>query len=245
MTNSENLLDQILRAGPSPGTLFLVLFRMKEEARWDRLIQECIRALEFYPEDIPIRLLLSEAYFESGRIGQAEEEIDRVVARIHDLMVAYRLRARIYARQKRDRDAIEALEIFLAHRPGDPKALDLLNTLGQTDEVRPREEKTPPPEEAFPEEDLPDIATPTLAEIYFKQGRIREAVDIYERVVFQNPEDEKSRNRLEQLRAVTDPETATQEQETPRGQGKREKMIAVLEQWRTHLRELTDRPPPG
>ena len=54
MAISEDFLDQILSNGPSPGTLFLVLSKMKEEGHVTRVIQECLRALQVYPYDIHV-----------------------------------------------------------------------------------------------------------------------------------------------------------------------------------------------
>jgi hypothetical protein len=56
-----------------------------------------------------------------------------------------------------------------------------------------------------PQEDFPDIATPTLAEVYVNQGQIVEALSIYERIVADNPEDHVSRRRVLELQAMIAP----------------------------------------
>ncbi|MDY7036844.1 MAG: hypothetical protein SV375_11870, partial [Thermodesulfobacteriota bacterium] len=66
MGTSDDLYNQILNNAPSPGTLFLVLSRLKEEGQLKRVIQECIKALNIYPDDIQIRQLLAESYLKSG-----------------------------------------------------------------------------------------------------------------------------------------------------------------------------------
>jgi hypothetical protein len=46
------------------------------------------------------------------------------------------------------------------------------------------------------------MATATLAEIYFQQGLLDKAVEIYQKVLRHHPDDQKSRERLAALRAM-------------------------------------------
>jgi len=61
MEPSENLYNELLSGNPSQGTYLHVLTRMKKEGMIERVIEECSRALETYPDDIKIRRLLAEA----------------------------------------------------------------------------------------------------------------------------------------------------------------------------------------
>ena len=49
--------------------------------------------------------------------------------------------------------------------------------------------------------------TATMAEIYVSQGLIEQAINIYEKVLMQEPGNEKAKARLEQLRNMEDQET--------------------------------------
>jgi tetratricopeptide (TPR) repeat protein len=238
MDTSFDLYNEILTNGPSQRTLFLVLSKMKEEGQLSRVIQECLRALSIYPLDIHIRRLLAESYFESGLISQAESELDKVTAMINDFIPTYRLQADIYLRERREEEAAEALKLFLAHRPDDQEALGLLDTLmpkEDADVTRPetdREEIPGPAEE---------IATPTLAELYVDQNLTQEAIATYERVVAQHPEDERSKQRLEELKSmsVDDEALESEDKGTEAIRQKKEKMIAVLEGWLANMKDST------
>lgn len=138
MKTSGSLFDEILAGAPSHGTLILVLSRMKEEGHFKRVIQECLKALETYPCDIPVRRLLAETYFESGRISQAESELNRVIAQIDELAApAYRLQAELLVRQNREREAIAPLKCYLAHRSDDTEARRVLEGLETPEEENP------------------------------------------------------------------------------------------------------------
>ncbi len=98
------------------------------------------------------------------------------------------------------------------------------------------------PEEITPvaeEEDEPftELATPTLAEIYYNQGLVLEAISTYERVILDNPEDKASTDRLEELKEqiAEKPEIKVTHEDALRA--RTEKMITVLEGWLERIQE--------
>jgi tetratricopeptide (TPR) repeat protein len=250
MADTDELYTRILADGPSPKTLFHLLSNLKKQGQLRRVIQESLKALTAYPNDIHIRRLLAETYFNAGLISQAEAELEKVSALISDLTDTYKLQAEIYMKQNRKEEAIRCLKLYLAHRPDDRMALDSLNTL-ETKEEAPVQESYPYKEETTArseeqevlqeapaiEEEQPEIATPTLAEIYFEQGQIEEAIDTYEIIVAQNPEHEFSRGRLEELKSMIAKQNLIEEEKQGEVREKKEKMIAILESWLANIRD--------
>lgn len=250
MANTDELYTRILADGPSPKTLFHLLTNLKKEGQLRRVIQESLKALNAYPNDIHIRRLLAETYFDAGLISQAETELEKVSALIGDLTDTYKLQAEIYMKQNRKEEAIRCLELYLAHRPDDRMALDFLNTLRPIEEApveepalyveetsTKSEEQEAVQEAPDLEEEPPEIATPTLAEIYFEQGQIEEAIDTYEIIVAQNPDDESSRSRLEELKSMIADQDVMEEEQRDEVREKKEKMITILESWLANIRE--------
>jgi tetratricopeptide (TPR) repeat protein len=244
MTDYDRLLGEILDRGPSSETLGLVLGELKNLGHTRKVIQECLRALQHHPDDLPLRLILAEAYFDEGLFSQAEAEIEKVTSRMDRYASAYRLQAEIYRTQKRGDEAIHSLKTYLALRPQDAAALDLLKEMeipqgAPAPEAAPVQEEIaepapgiavepPAPEETEPlavekerpefpleEEVLSEIATPTLAEVYVNQGQLQEAISIYEKVIAQNPEDRASVTRVQELRTMLEAEAPLQEIELP------------------------------
>jgi predicted TPR repeat methyltransferase len=76
-----------------------------------------------------------------------------------------------------------------------------------------QEETTEPALQQTAESTLADesasIYTPTLAEIYVKQGLTDKAVGVYEEILRQDPDNSSARTRLQELRASTEPAEAT------------------------------------
>jgi len=283
MTEYDQLLREILDRGPSAETLGLVLAELKRLGHIRAVIQECIRALQNHPDDLSLRLILAEAYVEEGLFSHAEAELETATSQMDRYASAYRLQAEIYHAQKRNDEALRSLRIYLSLRPQDERALDLLKVLdipqaAPAPEIAPFEEKIPEPPAAkteetpvlttieplevearkpefrFEEEVLSEIATPTLAEVYVNQGQIQEAIGIYEKVIAQNPEDEASMTRVQELTAMLKAEPPPLETEppmseaevplpaetVPRTKQRKQKTIAILESWLANIRKMSE-----
>jgi len=82
-----------------------------------------------------------------------------------------------------------------------------------------------------------DLATPTIAEIYFDQGQLKAAVSVYEKVVAGNPKDEKSLGRLKELKSLVSFEESRAVQEKGALRTK-ERMMEILERWLPRIKEI-------
>jgi predicted Zn-dependent protease len=330
MEKPNDLLGEILKHGPSQGTFFLVLKKMKEEGRSSEVIQECQKALSIYPDDLRLRTLLAESYLDLGFIGLAETELATVTSRLGDLVSAYKLQAEIYTTQQRTEEAVWALNQYLVHRPDDHNARDLLDKIkstvegekpkatqavedfAHTEEERIEEQAiigTPeiiedvlqaPEEESerehvleipelfedvaysqeedilesvvIPEDitraleedieeeeeeeeevaelheawvdqeekdEFAELATTELAEIYYNQGLINEAINTYELALLSNPDDKTSMERLAELKALNGDKPIQQSAADNILRERKKRMITVLEEWMDRIQELS------
>jgi len=244
MAETDNVLDEILNHGPSANSISIVLTRMKKAGHLKEVVQECIKFLRVYPDDIRLRSILAESYLEIGFIGLAGAELEKVKSMIENLIPAYKLLAEIYAKQQRVTEAVDTLKLYLQHYPGEPEALRLL------DEMRPApvSEDTPlkveelldevVPEVDEPEETMVDFATPTIAELYYAQGKLNAAISTYEKVISSNPDDSESLKRLIELKGVTLEEPDLEGKEKDNLHTRTEKLITILEEWLPKIKEI-------
>jgi len=173
--------------------------------------------LESFPDDISIRKLLAETYFEQKSIELAKVELDKIAKQINELSSVYKLHAELFKEENMVEEAINSLKLYLAHYSNDQDAARLLYELS-----------TPTKEE------VSILPTPTLAEIYYKQGQLEEAIKIYTQVVTDFPDDEKYKNRLEELKAIM----TTEEPERSHEAILKEKnltLIGILERWLSNI----------
>jgi tetratricopeptide (TPR) repeat protein len=253
MGKTNDLLGRILTHGPSQNTIFLALTEMTEEGRYSEVIQECLKALRVYPDDIRLRNLLAKSYVEAGFISLAEAELAKVTSELETLSSAYKLQARIYRQQEKIEDASVSLKRYLALNPDDEEAINLFAKILSAEtmaepEFKPFDSeaaKETVEEEFFEgevdatvgeeEEKIVDLATPTLAELYFSQGQTREAIETYEKVLLNDPNDKKSEQRFNELKASHEKNTALQPSVKDTARAKTEKSIEILEDWLSRI----------
>jgi tetratricopeptide (TPR) repeat protein len=242
MGSSHDFYDQILNSAPSQRILLLVLTKLKEEGEIDRVIQECLKALEVYPNDIYIRRLLAESYLETSQVSSAEIELNKTIGFITDLADVYKIQAGIHRKQGRIKEAIAALKIYLSYHPQDEDARRLYDELIFEEEPSASELRSPPEAiattfEEDSEEKLQEIVTPTLAELYLKQGEPQKAIDTYRTLLEQHPENTHFRERLEALEVIPQEEAQGDQGTQDTHVAGVQKAIAILESWRANIRE--------
>ena len=245
MEKLSDLFGLILNSGPSQDTLFLILTKMEEEGRHNEVMQECLKALKNYPDDIRLRNLLVKSYLQTGFAGLAEMEFNKITSGIDKLISTYKFMADLYIRQQRFKEAGEILKRYIAHYPDDREALAQLE-LVEHEEEEPAFEAKEAIEEIIPvalnkiEEKgmISEEATPTLAEIYFNQGQTEEALKTYEEIILRNFGDKTSRARLAELKALDAEKKKTPDFRQDNTNAKKEKMITILEGWLINIREL-------
>jgi tetratricopeptide (TPR) repeat protein len=238
MEDNTVLYDEILKHGPSQTTLHIVLARIKGEGRVNEVIKWCMVFLRVFPKDIYLRMLLAECYLDLGSVGQAETEFLKVSSMMNDLLPVYAGLARIYAKQKRFKEAAGEAEMFLAHHPDDPEMHEILQIVKQAGDFADE------PDEKWPvlpddEEKVVNFATPTIAELYFSQGQLDAAVETYERVIEEHPDDSVSAERLNQLKAVLEADLpGSTKASHPVVDTQKEKLLTVLEKWLPKVGEI-------
>ena len=252
----ENSINEILEKNPSQGTLYVLLSVMMENGRHNLVIRECLKALLQYPEDLTLKKILAEAYLRDGRLVEAESEFGKVIDGIKNLAGAFRSQAEIYVRQKREDDAINSLKQYVAFFPENDDAAILLEELLATRAVESIDlgeeqidagiSETGEPDavdlmETQESDELPEIITSSLAETYFNQGKLAEAREIYEKLVERDPEDTSLKSRLDEISAMMEQNDEQEEikvEDTVRR--KKERMISILDSWRSNIRELAE-----
>ncbi len=140
----------------------------------------------------------------------------------------------------------ETEEIELVEPEPEEEPLEEMAAFEPEEEERPEEDSSEiiedetEVEEIEEEKEIVDLATPTLAELYFSQGQIQESIETYEKVLLDDPEDKESEQRLNELKASLDKEDEVltpEESEEDLFREKTEKSISVLEGWLAQLQK--------
>jgi len=240
MGESNELFTRILSSGPSQSTLFLLLNEMKRKGQTEDVIKECVKALNVYPDDYRLRRLLAECYLDAGLMEQSEKELEKVAAHIEHLVPVYKIQAENYARQGKVDKAAEALKKFLSHYPDDKEALALQVRIKPEQKQSMHEDWKSLEDIVGEEEDVDlfaELATPTLAEIYFNQGLVQEAINTYRSILSADPDDEAAAKRLKELEALSEGEPESPAIHKDIIIERKMKMLGILEGWLARIQE--------
>ena len=210
---SEGIYAEIIDKIETPNASVLLVKLLLKEGKIEMAIEACLKALEIFPDDINIRRLLAETYFQQGRMELAEKELEKLADQIGGLTSVFKLQANLFKKEDRVEEAIRALKVYLVHHRDDKEATQLLSELSSTDK-----------------DEQPVLPTPTLAEIFFNQGALGEAVKVYQQVVEATPGDEKSKMRLNELKQMKVAEVQKTAGEAVT-KDKTLKLIGILENW--------------
>lgn len=212
MAGLDEIYDEVVDKIATPKARLLLVETLKKEGKPQAVIQACKKVLEIFPDDLHIRRLLAETYFDEGSLDLAEKELNKIAQQIKELSYIFKFLSDLFMRKDKIDDAIHSLQLYLAHNQGDQEAADLLAEIS-----RPREEQS-----ALP--------TSTLAELYYRQGQLDEAIKVYEQVVASFPADEKAKHRLSALKGEKG--AHERKMETTRSARERQlKLLGVLERW--------------
>lgn len=219
MTTLDEIYDEIVDKIATPKARIILLEILKKEGKPEKVIRACLKALESFPDDISIRKFLAETYFEQRSIELAKVELEKITREINELSSVFKLEAELFKEANMVEEAINSLKLYLAHHSDDQDAVRLLSELS-----------------APPKEEVSILPTATLAEMYYKQGELEEAIKIYAQVVKDFPDNENYKNRLEELKAIME----TKEPEKSHEEIEKEKelrIIGILERWLANIKK--------
>jgi tetratricopeptide (TPR) repeat protein len=209
----DKIYNEIIDNIATPKAWLVFTEALKKAGRPERVIMTCKKVLEVFPDDVNIRRILAETHFEQGSFDLAELELEIISRKFNELSSIFKLQSELFRKDNRIEDAIQSLKRYLAHNSSDKDAVELLAELS-----------------SLPQEEPSALPTPTLAELYYQQGDLEEAIKIYEQVVTTLPEDESAKIRLNELKEIEETQARRRKQEEIVKERKL-KLIGILEKW--------------
>lgn len=177
----------------------------------DRAVALLEDGLERHPTLTVAHLVAGRVHRARGEAERAERAYRRVVELDGEHGEALRALAEIAEDRGRNGEARELYHRLALAEPEDAGARDSLRRLKRQHfeellgEPAPGPTSGADPFSTSPEGERPAIYTRTMAELYARQGLMERAIEIYERLLEETPDDEVVRERLEELRHGTGP----------------------------------------
>ena len=149
------------------------------------------------PGDLDARIVICRVWLQQGRIDEARDmlhEMDEIIASLSQIYVCM---GDICMKRGMEDSAETFYRKSMVLNPGAPRVRDILERLKGIEELH--ETNT----EGETEGDAgipPDFQTVTLAELYIRQGHLRPAEEVLEKIVGQDPQNGKAAGLLQEVR---------------------------------------------
>jgi Tfp pilus assembly protein PilF len=149
------------------------------------------------PGDLDARIVICRVWLQQGRIDEARDMLHEMEEIIASLSQIYVCMGDICMKKGMEDSAETFYRKFMVLNPGAPRVRDILERLKGIEELH--ETNT----EGETEGDAgipPDFQTVTLAELYIRQGHLRSAEEVLEKIVGQEPQNGKAAGLLQEVR---------------------------------------------
>jgi Tfp pilus assembly protein PilF len=181
--------------------------------------------LEQRPGDLEARIALCLAWLLRGNLDEAREMLDDAEQIIESLSRVYAAIGEVCRKRGMQEAALAYHEKFQALHAGAPRERSASEWFGESEALREADEEGEPETAAVP----PDFQTVTLAELYIRQGHFQQAEEVLEKIVSEDPQNEKAAALLQEAR-----EQGGRAVPAPPGDG----VIAELSHWLDNIDRL-------
>jgi predicted Zn-dependent protease len=182
------LLEEWWAGDKSPGVFVRLAEAYLAVGRAGDALDLCREGLAIHPRSIDGRHLLARALISQGDTAAAEKTLLEAVGDLVEKAEVLGTLARLYDQDGQTEKARLSAAAYLALNPDDEEIQGIL--------AEPVEPDRPEPAIPAPRAPAP---TATLAELYFQQGHLDQAKEMYRRLLAAEPDNETYRFRLVEL----------------------------------------------
>ena len=149
------------------------------------------------PGDLDARIVICRVWLLQGRIDEARDMLNEMEEILASLSQIYACMGDICMKKGMKDLAETYYRKFMFLNPDAPPARDMSERLKGIEELHKTDEEGEPGGDAG----IPsDFQTVTLAELYIRQGHLRPAEEVLEKIVGQDPQNEKAAGLLQEVR---------------------------------------------
>jgi tetratricopeptide (TPR) repeat protein len=174
----------------------------RKKGRLDEAFNVCKKGLEKNPSYTSARVVLGRIYGEQGKVEEAASEFKKVLEFDPDNLMAHSMLGSILMEKNDYQAAIEEYQKILSLNPDDEDTQSHLKqaiekAAGESKPSKLFKREAPPAEKKTPRKE--STATLTLAELYFKQGHYDRAIEVYQELLANDPQNLMLRQKMSEV----------------------------------------------
>jgi tetratricopeptide (TPR) repeat protein len=201
-TSEINELKKKLDENPDSLVFAALADAYRKKGRLDEALNVCKKGLEKNPSYTSARVVLGRIYREQGKVEEGASEFKKVLELDQDNLMAHSMLGSILMEKNDYQTAIEEYQKILSLNPDDEETQSHLKqaiekAAGETKPSKLFKKDLPPAEKKDPRKE--STATLTLAELYFKQGHYDRAIEVYQELLANDPQNLMLRQKMSEV----------------------------------------------
>lgn len=174
----------------------------RKEGKLEEALTTCKKGLEKHPSYTSARVVLGRIFQDQEKADEAQVEFKKVLDQDPDNLMAHSLLGSLFLQKNDFQGAIEEYQKVLTLNPDDEETQTLLKqaierAAGEQKPSKPIKKEAPPADKKTPAKE--STATLTIAELYLKQGHFDKAIEVYQELLADDPQNLMLRQKLSEV----------------------------------------------
>ncbi len=203
-TSEISDLKKKLEENPEPSVFVSLADAYRKEGYFDEARKVCLRGIEKNPGHWNTHFVLGRIYQEQSKSREAVAEFKKVLEIDPENLMVHSFLGALFMKLEDYKEAIDEYQAVLTINPDDEEAQEFLKTAIEKAASAPKGKvaaKETVEDESAKKADH-GIASITMAELYFKQGHLDKALEVYEEILKKDPNHAVARQKASELKAA-------------------------------------------
>jgi pentatricopeptide repeat protein len=201
-TSEINELKKKLEENPDSLVFAPLADAYRKQGILDEAFNTCKKGLEKHPNYTSARVVLGRIYLAQEKIEQALVEFKKVLETDPENLMAHSLLGEIYVSRGDHQAAIEEYQKILTLNPDDDETQDALKqaiekAAGEQKQNKPIQKEISNSEKKIPPKE--STASLTIADLYLKQGHFDKAIEVFQELLANDPQNLMLRQKLAEV----------------------------------------------
>ena len=218
MSNSEYLkslevkYSSQLQKDPASNCFVLLAEVLIKLKKTDNALKVLVNGLRHNKHNTTARFLLGKIYFDRWLIDGAKKEFEKVIKLAPDNIAVSKILLQIYKSEGNEKRAGEISRNLLFFHPDNEELKDFLDGLKAGDQMVELKDIV----DEYPDfksgvvnvnnmsrsDTETEIVSTTLADLYYEQGHYSDSLEIYNKLLLNNPQDKRIIERIEKIKSL-------------------------------------------
>lgn len=203
-TSEISDLKKKLEENPEPSVFVSLADAYRKEGSLDEARKVCLQGIEKNPGHWNAHFVLGRIYQEQSKSREGVAEFKKVLEIDPENLMAHSFLGALFMKLEDYKAAIDEYQAVLTINPDDEEAQELLKTAIEKAASTPKEKTVPKENKEEKNQQKTDhgMASITMAELYFKQGHLEKALEVYEEILRKDPNHSAARQKVSELKAA-------------------------------------------